>query len=192
MSTKEIIIRECEGAYPPREDSYLLLDSIETGPGEKFLDIGTGTGIIAIAAAKRGAEVFATDISENAVKCAKRNAYENKVSIEILRTNLADGIKGRFDVVSFNAPYLPESEKSYGDMAIALESGKRGSFLAEEFVKCLPFILAPDGRAYLVLSSMTDHSFMKGRKDMLFKEIARKHIFFEDIFVFMLMMRKDL
>ncbi len=47
-------IDECEGVYPPREDSLLLLENVEIRGGERVLDIGTGTGIIAIGAALSG------------------------------------------------------------------------------------------------------------------------------------------
>ena len=191
MRSRDIDIIECEGVYPPSEDSYLLLDSIEINAGESFLDIGTGTGIIAIAAAREGANVTATDISEEAVECARKNAKRNGVDIEIVRTSLADGLKGGFDAVSFNAPYLPMSDVEYGPIQRALESEKGGSAIAEEFVEHLPDIILPGGRAYLVLSSLTDMRFLE-KNNVKSRQIAKAHIFFEDIYVFVLTISKDL
>ena len=192
MRPEDIEIEECEGVYPPREDTYLLANAIETGPGQSFLEIGTGSGLVAIWAALQGADVVATDISEKALECARRNAERNGAGIHFIHSDMGGGIGKRFHRVAFNAPYLPESNEDYGEIKGALESEQRGSGLARKYVERLPELLLPEGRAYLVISSLTDRSFMQDTKDVVFTELARKHIFFEDIFVFMLSLRKDL
>jgi release factor glutamine methyltransferase len=193
MKLNKIQIEECDGTYPPREDSYLMIDAIEVHEGERFLDMGTGTGIIGICAALEGAEVTAADISEKALKCAEKNAKANGVSISIIKSELFQEIEGQFDVIAFNPPYLPESGVDYGEISIALESGKGGSQAAEDFLKGLLKHLVPGGRAYLLLSSLTDTSFIKKWEKLLFFDmVLKKHIFFEDIFVFMIKRRKDL
>jgi ribosomal protein L11 methyltransferase len=93
------------GAHPT---SALCLRMIEKHlkPGDSFLDIGTGSGILMIAAAKLGASTLAgTDTDEVAVEVAKGNLLLNNIdekNFSIKVTNLTEGMAGRFDVVSAN------------------------------------------------------------------------------------------
>ena len=69
--------------------------------GDTVLDIGTGSGILAIAAAKLGAKVVAVDIQDEAVRECKDNAWENEVQVECKKAS-ADEIKGKYDIVLAN------------------------------------------------------------------------------------------
>lgn len=175
-------IIECEGVYPPREDSYLLLKAVQVRKGERLLDIGTGTGIIAIAAALESAEVTATDISEKALRCAEMNAKRNGVEIEFVKTNIAEGLKKEFDVITFNPPYLPESGIDYGEISGALEGGDGGAEHIERMLSGISDILKPGGRVYFVASSLTNTGVLKNFHTEL---IAEKKLFFERLYVFM-------
>jgi len=93
--------------YPPAEDTYLLLNVLK--PRGRVLEIGTGSGILAIAFAKKGHEVVATDINPKALQAARQNAKSNGVGgkVDVIRADLLRGIRGPFDTVIFNPPYLP-------------------------------------------------------------------------------------
>ncbi len=181
-------IRECDGVYPPREDSYLLYDSIEVKGRERFLEIGTGTGLISIGAALHGAEVYATDIDEKALKCAKKNAETNGVEVELIRADMLRGIKGGFDIVAFNPPYLPDSGKDY-DLKQALESGKDGTEHILTYLNGIERVLKEGGKAYFVASSHTGRIASISRN---VRKIAEKSLFFEKLYVLMFSHKKDL
>jgi release factor glutamine methyltransferase len=100
------------GVYPPQEDSWLLIEALRTSAvadGRRIADLGTGSGVVAIAAAVMGArEVVAFDISPDAVACAERNARAAGVRVDVRHGSwtLARDC-APFDVVVANPPYVP-------------------------------------------------------------------------------------
>jgi len=186
MSPYPVVI-ECPEVYPPSEDTLLTLEVIRIQKGEKMLDVGTGTGILGIHAALSGARVTASDVSEKALECAKRNASRNGVEMEFILSDLFDAIKGVFDVVLFNPPYLPEEEWSKRDAGDnQWDGGGDGSETIKRFLSGLPSHLR--GRCYLLFSSLTG----KGREtvDSLLKDRfsfvlrGEKRLFFETLYVY--------
>jgi len=174
-----IKVRIAEGVYEPAEDTYLILDNVnERGPG-MALDVGTGSGIIAIWLAKLGFTVVATDVDMMALKCAKENAKLNNVKLDLVRCDLAEPIKGKFDVITFNPPYLPFKDNIpeeiwwYGGKNILWRFLKRD----------LPRVLKRDGRLYLVYSSLTG---IKDLKEIL-PEGFRAEIMIKKRFMFELL-----
>jgi release factor glutamine methyltransferase len=138
--------------YQPEADTYLLLDAAlrEVKPGDRVLEVGTGSGLIAAGLMKRAATV-ATDISPHAVHCAR------EAGIEIIRCNLADAIRGRFDIILFNPPYLPtEPQERIDDwFEYALDGGKTGRETIDLFARGVSRVLADRGRILLLISSLT-------------------------------------
>src|SRR5438270_5279365 len=85
-----------------------FLDGMQLSPGMSVLDMGTGTGIVAIAAAHRGARVVAVDSSPEAVRCARINVLLNRVegSVDVRGGDLFDPVmEERFELVFFNPPF---------------------------------------------------------------------------------------
>lgn len=98
----------------PRQDTEVLVEEAlkRIRPGMEVLDLCTGSGCIIISILKNVSKVtaVATDISKQALIVAKENAKLNGVSVRFETSNLFDGIKGTFDVIVSNPPYIPTEE----------------------------------------------------------------------------------
>jgi release factor glutamine methyltransferase len=101
-------IAAAPGVYAPQHDSHLLIDVLEQMgriQGRTAVDLCTGSGVVAIAAARLGAAVTAWDVCPLAVQCARNNATTAGVHAEILEGPLEDAIRyGPFDIVLSNPP----------------------------------------------------------------------------------------
>ena len=79
-----------------------------------ILDIGTGSGAIAITLSKHiNSNVTATDISKEALLVAKKNAERNHVNITFTQSDILKNITGKYDLIISNPPYIDKSEKIY-------------------------------------------------------------------------------
>lgn len=119
-----------EDVLIPRPDTEVLVEEVIeitkrlTRP--KVLDLCTGSGAIAISIAKyaKNAVIYASDISKNAIKVAKKNAKTNGVDnrIEFIESDLFDSIpKTKFDIIVTNPPYIKRSEISKLDIEVQKE-----------------------------------------------------------------------
>lgn len=172
--------------YNPSDDSYLLLKVIDVGPGETFLEIGPGSGLIALHAAKAGAKVTAADLNPSAVECTRRNAAKNGVRMNVVRSDLFEKVEGLFDVIAFNPPYLPSDGVTTSWMEKAWSGGGEGSETAVRFLAEAWRHLAPGGRIYMILSSIGGFmSVLKSAKERYDATmITEVHMFFESIFAY--------
>ena len=113
----------------------------------KILDIGTGSGAIAISLKKEiNSDVYATDISKEALEVAKENAKRNNAEVNFINTNLFDGIKEKFDVVISNPPYIRYDEEideivKNNEPHLALYADNDGLYYYEEILKNINSIL---------------------------------------------------
>ncbi len=112
-----------------------------------ILDIGTGSGAIAISIKKKvDSNVTATDISKEALEVAKGNAVLNKVDINFINTNIYDNINNKFDVVISNPPYISYEEEimdivKNNEPHLALYASNNGLYFYEEILKNIKTIL---------------------------------------------------
>lgn len=144
--------------YPPRDDTYLLLEFASVPPGTRVLEVGTGGGLASLAAARGGARVVATDLNPEALRRLRANARRERLDVQPVRTDLARGL-GRFDRVLSNPPYLPTRPKERDPdrwTNLALDGGPDGTRTLARLLDELPAHLAPGGDAYVVVSSEQD------------------------------------
>jgi release factor glutamine methyltransferase len=179
--------------YEPAEDTFIAADALKqiVRDGDTVLDVGTGCGILAVVAAKRTDRVVAIDVNPYAVECAKLNAEANNVAdkINIRLGSMFHPLSKaeRFDLILFNAPYLPsssEEEKTW--LTRAWAGGPKGRKLIDQFIAKSPRYLSPEGKILLVQSSLADidETLAKFRERGLdTKIIVEKKVPFEKIVV---------
>lgn len=111
----------------PRPETEELVDLIlqeNSRAGLRILDIGTGSGAIAISLAKARPdwEVVAVDISEDALAVAQENARSNQVSVQFIQSDVLQSVTGQFDIIVSNPPYIsPDDKDEVGANVLASE-----------------------------------------------------------------------
>lgn len=170
--------------YDPREDSFLLAESVKVYAYGKTLDMGTGSGIQAITATNnvKVKSVLAVDVNTEALVLAKkRNSHP---LIGYIQSDLFSKVKGKFDTIIFNPPYLPDHPNIKD---IALDGGKKGYELSVRFLKDAKKYLADDGQILFLFSSLTNREIIDKiliENAYLFEEISRQKLDFEVLYVY--------
>jgi release factor glutamine methyltransferase len=148
------------GVFQPLSDSYMLADQLareQLGSGVTVLDVCTGSGLLAITAAMRGAASVAVDVSRRAVLAARVNAALNGVRVQALRGELFAPVRGRrFDVIVSNPPYLPHPNPELPSRgpARAWDAGPRGRALLDRICARASEYLKPGGALLVIHSSV--------------------------------------
>jgi release factor glutamine methyltransferase len=99
----------------------VVLDEVR--PGERVLDMGTGSGVNAILAARQGADVVAVDVNPHAVAAARANAERNGVAdrVAVAQSDLFAAVEGRFDLVIFDPPFRWMKPRDWAEASITDE-----------------------------------------------------------------------
>ena len=185
---EQMYIEIPEGIYKPAEDTFLLLDALNNVCIRgRALDMGTGSGVIAIYLAKKGFDpVLGIDINPASGIALKINSIKNKVdNIIFVNCDLFSSIRGRFDLIAFNPPYLPEEAFNFTNAAWAggLPSGRK---VIDRFLLDLRNYLSPEGEAYLL---QTERNGVQETFDLLERRglkgdiVAETRLMFERLIV---------
>ncbi len=190
----EIQIEVTEDVYAPSDDTLLLLSAIHPKQGQSILEIGTGSGIIALHCAKSGCKVTAADISEKALECARDNAQLNNMNIEFIQSDLFSNVQEKYDMIIFNPPYL--SGKDAEILAVndkrQLIGGEEGHEISVKFMEQAIQHLLENGCIYLLTSTETsDKVIKKARQLFLVDKIVEQRMFFEVLAVWELRLDKN-
>ena len=155
-----IVLKTTSAALIPRPETEILVEktlALNIKPAARILDIGTGSGCIAIALAQSLEEVnvLGIDVSSEALALAKENAVLNKTHVAFQEIDILTSlpkIDERFDVVVSNPPYIALSEKdqlqaevAQFDPELALFEGGDGLSFYHRFAEILPDLLIPGG-----------------------------------------------
>lgn len=158
-----VLLLRPPGVYEPQNDTSVLAQALgrtPLPPGARVLEVCTGTGVLAIAAARAGAaEVTAVDISRRAVWAARLNARFRRLPVRVLHGDLFGPVTGRrFDVVLVNPPYVAGRAERPGphDRARSWDGGLNGRRLVDRICAEVPAVLAPGGWLLMVHSGLCD------------------------------------
>ena len=177
--------RGVDVVYDPAEDSELLADAVVEGvaAGDLLLDVGTGSGYVARRARRAGAEVVGSEINPHACEHAAG------MGVPVVRADLTTAFRDdAFDAVAFNPPYLPEPEGGgWGDwLETAITGGEDGRAVVEPFLDDVGRVLAPGGRVYLLVSTMTGPDEVReyaAARGLDAREVASESFRFERLLV---------
>ncbi|MBE9039396.1 methyltransferase [Oscillatoriales cyanobacterium LEGE 11467] len=164
---KNIQLQMTKGVFCPAygDGSQLLAKYLTVGSGERVLDMGTGSGALAILAAKQGASVTAVDLSPLAVTCARENVKLNNVEqqVKVFQSDLFDKIEAqKFSCILFNPPFMQGKPRTALEMAMYDENYHN---LTRFFAQSSDYLL-PGGRLLVVFSEAGDMT--------LFENLAQK------------------
>jgi release factor glutamine methyltransferase len=146
--------------YTPQDDTALLVEALHTAaiaPGARVLDIGTGTGALAIAAIRAGAaEVTGVDVSRRAVWTARVNAALRRLPLRVRLGNALEVVAGEsFDLVLSNPPYVPAAGSCAArGPARAWDAGQDGRQLLDPLCARMFDLLVPGGVLLMVHSAL--------------------------------------
>ncbi len=177
-------VGENDEVYRPAEDSYLLLRTLDLADAASFLEIGTGTGLIALHAARQ-VRTLATDVNPLATDLTRANARRNAISLDVVRADLFRGLRGKFDVIAFNPPYLPLHPRG-GWLDRAWSGGQGGDEVILRFLHDVPPFLAKGGAIYLLLSSQNRKALQTVKTVFRPEEVGRESLFFDAVTVYRL------
>ncbi len=176
--------------YPPSDDSQLLLEATlkEIRRDDRVLEVGVGSGYVSENIKDKCSFLIATDINPYAVKMAKERG------IDVILTDIAEGIKGRFSLILFNPPYLElkECEKGRDWLRIAIDGGEKGVEISLKFLRKVKDLLDENGRI-IIISSSLNFDILKEEIHNLgyeFNIIQSKKLFFEEIYALKLVIDK--
>lgn len=151
--------------YQPQEDSRLLVDVMHHTaliPGRRVLDLCTGSGFVAIAAAEMGcAGITAFDICPHAVRCSRDNAALAGLDVDVHEGSWMDAVDSApFDVVVANPPYVPTPSVEHSGLICsagpswAWNAGGDGRLVLDPLCESAPKLLCDGGSLLLVHSAV--------------------------------------
>jgi release factor glutamine methyltransferase len=189
FSYKNITVKVLPGVFHPGLffSSKMLLNYLETLDlkNKTFLELGAGTGIISILAAKKGAAVYASDISSKAVENIKINAAKNNVQINIFTSDLFINIPDmQFDYIIINPPYYnrdPKEEEEY-----AWFCGSNFEYFKSLF-NSLSNYIGKESKVYMILSEVCDIQQIKSigiENEFAWKLTKKRRFWGEKNFIF--------
>jgi release factor glutamine methyltransferase len=156
--------------------------------GKRALDLGTGSGIVGLYCALRGAHVTVADIDERAVHYAMDAGKRLGVELQGTTSDLFQNLSGKFDCIMFNPPYLPS--ESLNDRTV--DGGPKGTVVINRFLDDLPNHISKDGAAFLLVSSLNEPASLTASHGKLeFSTIATKRLFFEELQLLRARLRND-
>jgi release factor glutamine methyltransferase len=163
----------------------LLISNFEAMMCSRIVDVGTGSGVIALTLAAQypDAEVVAVDISEDALALAGENAERLRLGDRVLflKSNLLEGVQGDFGVIIANLPYLANPDRDtlsrevLHDPEVALFGGERGDELVRRLMTEAPSRLRPGGVLALEIGVGQGDALMTALRQKNYRDISAEN-----------------
>lgn len=154
---------------------------------KSLLELGAGSGLISIYAAREGAMVTATDINPTAIEYLERNSESNKASLQIIHSDLFDSIPIKsFDIIAINPPYYKKVPRTDADYAWFC--GENGEYFERLFGRLSNF-MHPHSQVYMTLCDGCDMSMiqsMANKNEIKMDCIYQKQNIIEKNYIFQL------
>ena len=170
-----------ENVLIPRQDTEILIEKISEDIKLKqnkvdVLDIGTGSGAIAVTIQKEtGANVLAIDVSEKAIEIAKHNANKLEAKVDFVLSDLFENVSGKFDFIVSNPPYIEtdvietlEDEVRLNEPILALDGGEDGLDFYKKIIKEAPKYLKKGGKLYFEIGYNQAEALKNLMKNMFY------------------------
>jgi release factor glutamine methyltransferase len=149
------------GVFRPRSDTWMLarelVAALPAGRAASVLELCTGSGAVALAAARSGASVTAVDVSRRSVWTVRANALLRGLRVRVLRGNLFAPVAGqRFDLIATNPPYVPAASDTLPARGPerAWDAGRDGRALIDPICDAAASHLLPGGAILMIHSSL--------------------------------------
>jgi release factor glutamine methyltransferase len=142
---RELELRVDRRVLVPRPESELLVGwALALAPGARVLDVGTGSGAIALALKheRPDLDVLAGDASEAALEVARANAARLSLDVEFVHADLLDGMGDEFDAIVANLPYVAERERAALAAEIVRHEPPQALFAGEDGLQAIRALIA--------------------------------------------------
>jgi release factor glutamine methyltransferase len=171
---------------PETEGLVELLDPAIRGQKSEvtIIDVGTGSGVIALSLAAKfpDAEIFATDISDDALLLANENAAALGISrVQLLKSDLLENVDGKFDLIVANLPYISRHDRDQlapevlRDPEVALFAGEKGDEIIRRLIETAPSYLKTGGLLALEIGLGQDPALTDLLREKNYRDIEAKN-----------------
>lgn len=183
-----ICIKVHPDVFPPQLtlSTKILLEFIKEleFKDKSFLELGCGSGIISLLAAKKGANVSASDVNQTALAFLETNASKNSLKLKIIYSDLFDNLKNQtFDYIIINPPYYPKKPNNIKEHAWFC--GENFDYFEKLFVQLTIYLAS--GNCYMILSQDCEIEKIKAiafRNAMTFELVFEKKSLVETNYLF--------
>jgi release factor glutamine methyltransferase len=175
-------------AMVPRPETEQLLELVESrikNRESRIVDVGTGSGVIAITLAAKfpEAKILAVDVSDDALALAQENAalLNLRDRVQLLKSCLLENVEGAFDLIVANLPYVSTQDRHtisrevLHDPEVALFAGERGDELVRELIDQAPTRLHPGGLLALEIGLGQSETLLSALAEKNYRDICSKN-----------------
>jgi len=175
-------------ALVPRPETEQLVELVESkieNRKSRIVDVGTGSGVIALSLAAKfpEAKILAADVSDDALALAQENASRLNLTgrVQFLKSRLLENVEGAFDLIVANLPYISTQDRHtlsrevLRDPEIALFAGARGDELVHELIADAPSRLRPGGMLALEIGLGQRDAFLSALAEKNYRDICSKN-----------------